>query len=69
MWLSWNRRIAGSAPSELPKGLSPEDKLLYTCGSYFVAAGSELNQFYKESLETMERTAPEFRKMQFLKVS
>ncbi len=28
-----------------------------------------MNKFYVESLETMKRTAPEFRKGQFVKVS
>ncbi|KAF9877051.1 hypothetical protein CkaCkLH20_05317 [Colletotrichum karsti] len=67
MWLSWNRRIAGSAQSELPSGLCPEDVLLHECGNYFVSAGSELAQFYRDSLDTMERTASEFRRMQFIR--
>lgn len=67
IWLSWNRRVAGSLPSELPRGLTPEDVLLHECGNYFIAAGSELSAFYKESLDAMERTAPEFRRMQFVR--
>lgn len=43
--------------------------VLLECGNYFISAGSELDEFYRESLDTMERTAPEFRKMQFVKVS
>lgn len=69
LWLSWNEQIARSPPSELPDGLSQDDKLLHECGSYFVAEGPELTRFYKESLETMEKTAPEIRKLQFIKVS
>lgn len=69
IWLSWNKHVARSAPSELPNGLTPEDTLLLECGNYFVAAGPELVPFYRESLETMERTAPEMRSMQFVKAS
>lgn len=68
LWLSWNKQISQSAPSQLPAGLSPDDKMLHECGSYFIAEGAELRDFYRESLETMEKTAPEFRKMQFVKV-
>ncbi|KAJ5214943.1 hypothetical protein N7468_010622 [Penicillium chermesinum] len=67
IWLSWNTRIKESAAADLPPGLSPEDQLLYLCGSYFLAEGSELRDFYKESLQTMQETAPDFRKMQFVK--
>ncbi|KAH7379943.1 FAD dependent oxidoreductase [Cadophora sp. MPI-SDFR-AT-0126] len=67
IWLSWNKVIAKSDLSDLPSGLTPEDKLLYTCGTYFVSEGREMNQFYKESLDAMAKTAPESRKMQFLK--
>ncbi|KND91998.1 L-pipecolate oxidase [Tolypocladium ophioglossoides CBS 100239] len=67
VWLSWNKRIAESGPSDLPAGLTPEDKLLDMCGCYFLAAGPTLRGSYAESLDTMERTAPEFRKMQFVK--
>ncbi|KPM38583.1 hypothetical protein AK830_g8002 [Neonectria ditissima] len=66
-WLSWNKAIAESKSDELPAGLSPEDKLFYVCGSYFLAEGPQLPPYYVESLATMEKTAPEFRKMQFLK--
>ncbi|KAH7131605.1 FAD dependent oxidoreductase [Dactylonectria estremocensis] len=66
-WLSWNKAIADAGPTELPEGLTPEDKLLYTCGSYFLAEGPELRDYYADSLKTMERTAPEFRNMQFVK--
>lgn len=57
-----------SSPSELPDGLTPEDKLLHVCGSYFLGEGTVLPEYYKESLAMMEKTAPDFRKMQFLKV-
>ena len=69
MWLSWNQAIAESALCDLPEGLTPEDTLLYICGSYFLAEGRDLQPFYAQSLTTMERTAPEMRKMQFVKVS
>lgn len=68
MWLSWNKEIGESSPSDLPAGLVPEDGLLYICGSYFLAEGGTMDKFYAESLEFMERTAPDFRKMQFVKV-
>ncbi|KAJ2971409.1 hypothetical protein NQ176_g7703 [Zarea fungicola] len=67
IWLEWTERIKTSLPSELPDGLTPEDKLLHVCGSYFLAEGTKLPAYYSDSLATMEKTAPEFRKMQFLK--
>ncbi|KAI4599317.1 hypothetical protein KJ359_001758 [Pestalotiopsis sp. 9143b] len=67
IWLSWNRRIAGSRQSELPQGLSPDDLLLLECGNYFISAGTQLSKFYRDSLDTTERTAPEFRSMQFVR--
>jgi hypothetical protein len=68
IWLSWNKEISESSPADLPAGLSPEDKLLHICGSYFLAEGMKLNDFYSDSLAMMEKTAPDFRKMQFVKV-
>lgn len=68
IWLSWNEHIANASPSQLPAGLAPDDKLLFVCGSYFLAEGSELRDFYRDSLDTMERTAPDFRKKQFVRV-
>lgn len=68
IWLSWNKAIASSDPSSLPDGLTPEDTLIQICGCYFLAEGPTLNSFYKQSLDTMEKTAPDFRKMQFVKV-
>lgn len=58
----------GSSVAELPDGLTPEDKLLHVCGSYFLGEGTVLPDYYKESLAMMEKTAPEFRNMQFLKL-
>ncbi|KAM6509895.1 hypothetical protein FALCPG4_017530 [Fusarium falciforme] len=66
-WLSWNKAIAEANASDLPEGLTPEDKLFYICGSYFLAEGPELRDYYADSLKTMEKTAPEFRRMQFVK--
>ncbi|KAL6364493.1 hypothetical protein LRP88_01894 [Fusarium phalaenopsidis] len=66
-WLSWNKAITEANVSDLPKGLTPEDKLFYICGSYFLAEGPELRDYYADSLKTMEKTAPEFRRMQFVK--
>ncbi|KFX99697.1 hypothetical protein V490_01708 [Pseudogymnoascus sp. VKM F-3557] len=67
IWLSWNKEIAESATANLPPGLNPCDKLLHICGSYFVAEGRKLHDFYAECLDTMEKTAPEMRQMQFVK--
>lgn len=67
-WLSWNKAITEAGPKDLPEGLTPEDKLFYNCGCYFLAEGPELRDYYADSLTTMEATAPEFRKMQFVKV-
>jgi uncharacterized membrane protein len=69
IWLSWNKEIESSSPSDLPAGLTPKDKLLHICGSYFLAEGAKLQNFYAESLDTMKKTAPDFRKMQFVKVN
>lgn len=68
MWLAWNKAIKESTPSELPPGLSPEDQLLYVCGCYFIGQGRELQGENAASLDTMAKTAPDFRKMQFVKV-
>ncbi|KAH8696216.1 FAD dependent oxidoreductase [Talaromyces proteolyticus] len=67
IWQAWTDKIMASSPSELPDGLTPEDKLLHVCGSYFLGEGTVLRDYYRDSLVTMEKTAPEFRKMQFLK--
>ncbi|KAI8649199.1 DAO domain-containing protein [Fusarium keratoplasticum] len=67
MWLAWNKAIKESTPSELPPGLSPEDQLLYVCGCYFIGQGRELQGENAASLDTMAKTAPDFRKMQFVK--
>lgn len=67
-WLSWDKAVKESDPSLLPPGLTPEDRLFFNCGSYFLAEGAELRDYYAQSLATMEKTAPEFRKMQFIKV-
>ena len=41
--------------------------MLLECGNYFLSAGPELDDFYQESLDMMEKTAPEFRRRQFIK--
>ncbi|KPM45240.1 hypothetical protein AK830_g1280 [Neonectria ditissima] len=69
MWLAWDKAIAESAPSKLPPGLTSDDKLLHVCGCYFIGEGRELQGYNAECLETMAKTAPEFRKMQFVKNS
>ncbi|KAJ5102233.1 hypothetical protein NUU61_004455 [Penicillium alfredii] len=66
-WLAWNEAIAQSPSADLPAGLTPDDKLLYHCGSYFLAEGGKLRDFYEKSLQTMQDTAPENRKMQFVR--
>lgn len=68
MWLEWNEQIARSSAADLPKGLASDDKLLYECGNCYIAEGPELHQHFKNSLATMEREAPEYRKTQFIKV-
>ena len=69
MWLSWNQAIQTSNSSDLPPGLTPEDQLLYICGCYFLTEGPTLRDYYDDSLRSMEKSAPEFRRMQFVKVS
>ena len=68
IWLSWNKKIQETSPSELPTGLEPDDKLLYECGNYFIGEGSELIEFYDESLRMLGETAPDVRAKQFVKV-
>lgn len=68
MWLSWNEEIASSDPRALPAGLQPDDKLLLTCGCYYVGDGKELREYYAESLRSISRSAPGFRDGQFIKV-
>ena len=67
IWQEWTNKVLESSQSELPAGLSPDDRLLQICGSYFLCEEAELQGYYKDSLATMEKTAPEFRKTQFLK--
>ncbi|KAH6974176.1 FAD dependent oxidoreductase [Ilyonectria sp. MPI-CAGE-AT-0026] len=65
VWLTWDKAIKESDPSQLPPGLTPEDKLFYVCGCYFFGEGRNMHGDNAESLKTMARTAPEFRNMQF----
>ncbi|KAM5341440.1 hypothetical protein ACJ41O_014471 [Fusarium nematophilum] len=58
----------GERPSRTPAGLTPEDQLLHVCGCYFIGQGRELQGENAQSLETMAKLAPDFRKMQFVKV-
>ncbi|KAJ5155578.1 hypothetical protein N7492_008381 [Penicillium capsulatum] len=67
IWLSWNESIKNARPSELPAGLTPEDQLLYICGCYFLAEGPTLRDYYADSLQSMGKSAPEFREKQFIK--
>ncbi|KAF3002357.1 hypothetical protein E8E14_007986 [Neopestalotiopsis sp. 37M] len=67
MWLDWNKQIKDSRPDQLPGGLTPDDELLLITGSCFLSEGERLHEYYETSLSTMERTAPEFRRMQFVK--
>lgn len=68
MWLDWDKTIQESSPSQLPLGLTPEDKLLHVSGCYFIGEGRELRGEHLTSLETMAKLAPDFRTMQFVKV-
>ncbi|KAM0415764.1 hypothetical protein ACHAPT_013269 [Fusarium lateritium] len=67
IWLAWNKAIKESNPSELPPGLRPQDQLLYVCGCYFIGEGRELQGENAASLDTMAKSPPDFRKMQFVK--
>ncbi|KAI1619319.1 FAD dependent oxidoreductase [Exophiala viscosa] len=66
-WLAWNKEIKESTQAELPHGLTPNDKVLDLCGNIFLAEGPTLRDFYVDSLKSMETSAPEFRKLQFIK--
>ena len=68
LWLAWNESIQNSTPTELPAGLTHDDKLLYVSGCYFLGQGREMQGYNAECLELMGRTAPDFREMQFVKV-
>jgi hypothetical protein len=68
IWLAWNESIKNMSSSELPDGLTPEDKLLHVCGCYFLGEGREMLGYIAECLDLMGRTAPDFREMQFAKV-
>lgn len=68
IWLEWNRSIRESNPSELPHPLTPADELLTLCGVYHLADGPEMIDRYVENLSVMEKTAPDFRDLQFIKV-
>ncbi|ORY56985.1 FAD dependent oxidoreductase [Pseudomassariella vexata] len=67
MWLAWDKTIKEVNPASLPQGLTPEDKLFYVCGCYFMGEGLTLEGENKDSLDTMTKTAPDFRKMLFVK--
>lgn len=68
VWLEWNRAIEQSRPSDLPFPLTPEDELLTLCGVYHMADGPDMIPRYVENLNVMEKTAPTFRNLQFIKV-
>lgn len=68
IWLEWNRAIKESRPSDLPQPLTPEDELLILCGVYHLADGPDLAARYVDSLDTMAKTAPSYRDLQFIKV-
>jgi sarcosine oxidase/L-pipecolate oxidase len=68
IWLEWNQSIKQSDPANLPKPLTPEDELLTICGVYHLADGPEMIPRYVDNLKAMEKTAPSFRDLQFLKV-
>lgn len=68
IWLEWNRAIKDSHPSDLPRPLTPEDELLTVCGLYHLADGPDMIRRYVENLNIMEKTAPSFRDLQFIKV-
>lgn len=68
IWLEWNQAIKETSPSDLPRPLTPEDQLLILCGLYHLSNGPELANRYAENLRVMEKTAPDFRHLQFIKV-
>ncbi|KAJ9611974.1 hypothetical protein H2200_003569 [Cladophialophora chaetospira] len=67
MWLQWDKILQDSPESELPPGLTREDKLLDICGCYFLAEGPTLRSFYRQGLETSAKETPEWRELQFVK--
>jgi len=68
MWLQWDKAIQDTPESDLPPGLTHEDKLLNICGCYFLAEGPTLRSFYREGLETAAKETPQWRELQFVKV-
>ncbi len=69
IWLAWNQSIKESVASDLPNGLTPEDKLLDLCGNYFLGHGRDLAGFYADSLDMMKKGAASSRDRQFIKVT
>lgn len=68
MWISWNKEIANSNDVELPKPLTPRDKLLEECGVYYLSSGEDrLDTHFQQSLDTLEQTAPDIRKQIYLR--
>jgi FAD dependent oxidoreductase. len=57
IWLDWNAQSASSAPSDLPTGLSPQDRLFEDCGFMRIGLDAELTEFEKTTLEGFEREA------------
>lgn len=55
IWLDWNAQIASSTPSDLPQGLSPQDRLFEDCGFMRIGLDAELTEFEKTTLEGFER--------------
>lgn len=67
MWLAWNEDIRSRKQEDLPSCIAPGDKLLDICGVYHLADGRDLLPRYAADLESMKRTAKDFREQQFRK--
>ncbi|KAF2165580.1 hypothetical protein M409DRAFT_66997 [Zasmidium cellare ATCC 36951] len=68
MWMAWNEQIAGAKEAELPKPLTPHDKLLEECGVYYLSSGEgKLTSHFQQSLDTLAETAPSIRQRIYLK--
>lgn len=55
IWLQWNRDIANTPASELPKGLTPTTQVFSPCGFLRMADGPELSAYDRDCLEQLEK--------------
>ena len=55
IWLEWNDIIASTPAEQLPRGLTPDTKLLVPCGYLRLANGPELSAYDHKCLDELEK--------------